>query len=214
MISQIALMMVIACSDTEPSKKTVTSTPPTPTETSAPPKKEVKKSVSATSTKPKVEPINNENWKQHPDIKEIRKLVSGYLSPESKVNVMSHTFDDMCGEKGILKVGLAYPGEGEPLAYFLLIETMGDVGRETKVFYDSKGDVRFVMSEYTHSSAESIYVSRAYYKNGGLIFSPQPEQTSENSGPKDEKKAHDLVILKATDAEQKFFAVAGECSPK
>ena len=142
--------------------------------------------------KPKLEPINNENWKQHPDIKDIRTLVSGYLSPASKVEVMSHTFNDMCGEKGIVEVGLAYPGEGEPLAYFLLIEAMGDVGRETKVFYDSKGDARFVMSEYTHSSAESIYVSRAYYKNRGLIFSPQPEQTSEKSGPTDDKKAQDL----------------------
>lgn len=205
------IFMFMACGDTETAQKTAQDSSKPPSEVSAP-KNDKNKTVATKTVKP--EPINSSNWKQHPDIKEIRTLVSGYLAPDSKVNLMSHTFDDMCGERGILKVGLGYPGEGEPLAYFLLIETMGDIGRETKVFYDAKGDARFVMSEYTHSSAESKYLSRAYYKNGALLFSPQAEQKSEKSGPQDDKKASDLVIAKAKDAEQKFFALAGECSPK
>ena len=206
------IFMMLACSDTETAQKQVQESPKPPSEVSAPPKNDTNKTVAPKTVK--APPINNSNWKQHPDIKEIRTLVSGYLSADSKVNVMSHTFDDMCGDKGILKVGLGYPGEGEPLAYFLLIETMGDIARETKVFYDAKGEARFVMSEYTHSSAESNYLSRAYYKNGALLFSPQAEQKSEKSGPQDDKKASDLVIAKAKDAEQKFFAIAGECAPK
>ena len=97
---------------------------------------------------------------------------------------------------------------------YQIIEIVGDISRDTKIFYDAKGDARFIMSEYTHSSAESNYLSRAYYKNGTLLYSPQVEKRSEKSGPRDDQKAEELVILKAKEAEQKFFSIAGECSPK
>ena len=71
-----------------------------------------------------------------------------------------------------------------------------------------------MVSEYAHSSAESNYLSQAYYKEAKLLFTPAVEQKTTKTGPKDEKNVQDLAILKATDAEQKFFAIAGECCPK
>ena len=163
---------------------------------------------------PKETAITESNWKQHPGIVEIRTLVSGFSGPKrpKRWSEMSHTFQDMCGEHGIFKIQLSYPEEGEPLAIFQMVEIHGDVSRDTKMMYDAKGNLRFLMSEYTHSSAESNYLSRAYFKNGALLYSPKVEQKSKKGGPQDEKKEKDLALLTAEEAEKKFFATAQKCS--
>ena len=180
----------------------------------APPAKTVRAEVAPTAEVPGT--ITGATWKTHPAIIEIRELVSNIADPNKRPLwfEMWHSFDDHCVEHAVLKVGLGYVREGGPLSRFQLVEGWGDIRRDTLIYYDEAGHARFLSSTYTHSGVGSSYLSRAYYSAGELLFGPEVEQQSGRSGPADDKSADQFVILKARDAELRFFAVAGLCAQK
>jgi hypothetical protein len=118
----------------------------------------------------------------------------------------------MCGDEGIFKISLVNSAEDADLLQFIKLEIGGDISRETTTYYNPKGQAVFAMSVYTHSGAESIYLSRAYYEGGKPLYKPAVEKTSDKSGPVDETPIEQLVHLAAKDAQAHFQTVADMCS--
>ena len=164
--------------------------------------------------------ITQDNWKSHPEIKKIRERVNQINKLENHGELwhaMGYSFAKGCGDKGITKVEMVTAflddssGGQTEASRFVTVESQGDIGRETTAYYDESGSPLFAASVYTHASAESVMVSRVYYKEGKVLFTPDVEQTSENSGPKDDAVLASLVQPAVADAQSAFFALRNEC---
>jgi len=158
-------------------------------------------------------PVTGDNWKSHPSVVEIREIVTeineGAANSKSGWSVDEQIFDDICGLYGpdgggagphILESTLVKDDKGRTRS-LKVIEIGGDIGGDMTQFYDEAGQLRFAMSEYSHSGAESKYLSRLYLNaDGSKLFEPEVEMLSENPGPGDSDKIADIVAATARDA--------------
>ena len=158
-------------------------------------------------------PITQENWKTHPRIVAIRKQVA--MLEKGMDGGRGYTFEDHCGDRGIYSAKLHpfHPSETDVYdAKYHMVDGNGDIKRDTMVYFDPEGRPLFATSIYAHSSAESKSISRQYYHEGKLIFTPEVElQAGELGGPADPEKLADLVPASSVDAFLKISATARDC---
>ena len=210
------LLTLVACgdNDAETPKNAPAKTPPAKAAKAAPAKAAPTQNATAKSAPdaPKQEGITQANWKSHPEIVEVRELVEqiqsamgggGWTTDRQK-------FSDGCAEQGVYEVTL----NSQMGSTYVFTEEggMGDISRTTTHYYDESGQARFVMSEYTHGSAESKMVSRMYLaEDGKVLFAPKPEQASKKSGPTDDMSIKDLLLAKSSDAKARHAKLVQDC---
>jgi hypothetical protein len=153
--------------------------------------------------------VTEENWKTHPKVEEIRALVKDVDGGENTRD--EKQFPEPCEVEQAISSTLVTDSEGR----VRMMESVGgvDVSRVARHYYDESGQLRFLMSKYAHSSAESIYLSRLYLNaDGSVLFEPAVEQKSEKAGPGDPDKMLDFAVKTAKEARAGHDRVVAACN--
>ena len=152
--------------------------------------------------------VTEENWKTHPKVEEIRALVKDVDGGEHTRD--EKQFPEPCEVEQAISSTLVTDSEGR----VRMMESVGgvDVSRVARHYYDESGQLRFLMSKYAHSSAESIYLSRLYLNaDGSVLFEPAAEQKSEKAGPGDPEKMLNFAVKTGAAAQTAHDRVVAAC---
>ena len=200
----IILFSLFACAPQ--GQEVITSSPDSPAA------KETQETVAPQVTEPAT-PITETNWRSHESLDEVRDLVKAVN--EGQMTRDAKRFTEPCATEQALESILLKDTDGR----IRMFESSAgvDVWRMVRHYYDESGQLRFVMSTYAHSSAESKYLSRLYLNaDGSTLYEPALEKLSERDGPGDPLgiNEYSMKTADAAAAEHTRLVTACDTSPQ
>ena len=115
-------------------------------------------------------PITEENWREHPAIREIRGVFQDVenLRETERLNKKERTFSDCLAYKDDLSRALFSDAKGTPRLYTRQAGSE-DSAITIKAYYDGKARLRFVLADAGAVNATSVRI-RVYFDEAGKLL--------------------------------------------